>query len=129
MTRFVPPDTLVYSRAGILYAVSFDAERREVTGEPRPVLEGVGGDPSSGAGYFSLSRNGTLAFVPGDLEQRSGYLTVLRPHRRGRRLPLPPGGLHHPRFSPGWHPLAFVVGAGRRAPEETSGSTHSSPRT
>ena len=112
MARFVAPDTLTYARAGILYAVPFDPDRLEVLGEPRPVLEGVGGDPSSGAGYFSLSRNGTLAFVPGELEQGGGLLTVFDREGQGRRLPLAQRGLHHPRFSPDGGRLAFMAGVG-----------------
>jgi len=112
MARFVPPRTLTYLRSGILYAVPFDPDRLEVVGEPRPVLEGVGGDPSSGAGYFSLSRNGTLAFVPGDLDLGGGLLTVFDRRGQPRRLPLSQGGLHHPRFSPDGNRLASMVGVG-----------------
>jgi serine/threonine-protein kinase len=112
MARFVPPRTLAYSRAGILYAVPFDPDRLEVVGQPRPVLEGVGGDPSSGAGYFSLSRNGTLAFVSGDLEPGGGLLTLFDRQGQARPLPLTQRGLHHPRFSPDGAHLAFVVGVG-----------------
>ncbi len=66
----------------------------------------------------ALSPDGlSLAFaaiepVPGGLEQRNGFLTVLDRTGEGRRLPLPPGGLHHPRFSPDGTQLAYVVGAG-----------------
>jgi serine/threonine protein kinase/Tol biopolymer transport system component len=112
MARFVPPGTIVYSREGILHAVPFDADRLEIVGEPQPVLEGVGGDPSSGAGYFSLARNGTLAFVPGGLEQAGGLLTVFDRSGQARRLPLAQRGLHHPRFSPDGTHLAYVMGLG-----------------
>ena len=112
MARFVPPRTLVYSRAGILFAAVFDPDTAEVLGEPRPVLEGVGGDPSSGAGYFAVARNGTLAFVPGELEQGGGLLTVFDREGQGRRLPLAQRGLHHPRFSPDGGRLAFMAGVG-----------------
>jgi serine/threonine-protein kinase len=112
MARFVPPDTLAYSRAGILYTVPFDPERLEIRGDPSPVLEGIGGDPSSGAGYFSVARNGTLVFVPGDVNQGRGFLTVSDRAGRRRPLPLDQRGLHHPRFSPEGERLAFVVGVG-----------------
>jgi len=112
MARFVPPRTLVYSRGGVLYAVSFAPDTVEILGEPRPVLEGVGGDPSSGAGYFAVARNGTLAYVPGGLEQGGGHLAVLDRQGQARRLPLGQQGLHHPRFSPDGAHLAYVVGVG-----------------
>ena len=112
MARFVAPGTLVFSRAGVLFAVPFDPDRLEVLGEPQPVLEGVDGDPSSGASYFSVSRNGTLAYLPGALEESNGFLTVFDRQGQASQLPLAPRGVHHPRFSPDGTRLAVTVGPG-----------------
>ncbi len=51
-------------RLGNVLAVSFDAERAEVTGSPVPILENVIAW-SGGGTNFVLSRNGTLAFLEG----------------------------------------------------------------
>jgi dipeptidyl aminopeptidase/acylaminoacyl peptidase len=112
MARFVPPDGLVYSLRGILYRVSFDPDRLEVRGEPTPVVEGVAGDPSSGAFYFALADDGTLAFVPGAAGAREAYLTLLDHQGNASRLPLSPRGFLQPRFSPDGKRIAFTVGSG-----------------
>jgi hypothetical protein len=112
MARFAPPDRLVYCLAGILYSVSFDPARLEIRGEPTPVVEGVAGDPSSGAYYFALAGDGTLAFVPGAAGQRESFLTLLDRQGKASRLPLSPRGFLQPRFSPDGKRLAFTVGSG-----------------
>ncbi len=110
MGRFAPPDHLIYARAGVLYAASFDPERLEVSGTPRPVLQGVGGDPSSGATYFDLAADGTLAYLRGDLSDRSVYLTLVDRKGKAERTPLAPRGFGYPRFSPDGMRVAVTVG-------------------
>ena len=51
----------------MLKAVPFDLERLEVTGEPVQVLAGVT-MKESGAADFALSRNGTLVYLPGQVQ-------------------------------------------------------------
>jgi len=111
MARFVPPDTLVYSRAGSLFAVSFDPGRLAIVGPATPVLEGVAGDPSSGATHFAVATDGTLAVVRGAGSKVDRLLTLV--DRKGVAKPLPLGarGFRHPRFSPDGTRLAFTVGS------------------
>ncbi len=111
MARFVPPDTLVYSRAGELFAARFDASRLEVVGQPTPVLEGVAGDPSSGAAYFAVASDGTLAVVRGAGSKVSRLLTIVDRKGVATPLPLAARGFRHPRFSPDGTRLAFSVGS------------------
>ncbi|MCG6962359.1 MAG: serine/threonine-protein kinase [Acidobacteria bacterium] len=110
MGRLAPPDHLVYSRAGVLYAVSFDAKRLEVAGAPVPVLQGVGGDPSSGAGYFDVAPDGTFVYLSGDLSARALYLTLVDHKGNAVRAPLTPRGFGYPRFSPDGTRVAVTVG-------------------
>ncbi|MFI5180063.1 MAG: protein kinase [Thermoanaerobaculia bacterium] len=56
---------LVFLRAGVLMAAPFDPDRLEMRGTPVPVLENVIENPRTGAGQFSLSADGSLAYVPG----------------------------------------------------------------
>ncbi len=109
MARFVPPSRLVFSRGGILFSASLDLEKLEMLGQPAPVVQGVGGDPSSGAGYFDLSTDGTLAFVPGSVAQNNAYLTLVSRDGERTRLPLEPRSFNSPRFSPDGRGLAFTV--------------------
>ena len=63
--RFVPPRHLVYARDGSLLAIAFDAKRLEVVGSPTPVVDDVFMSPSYGHAEFSVSLDGSLAWVPG----------------------------------------------------------------
>ncbi len=112
MARFAPPDKLVFTRAGSLYAITFDTERVETAGQPVLVMEGVGGDPSSGAGYFDLSRTGDLIYVEGAITAARSNVVLI--DREGQRttLPIEPRGFFHPRFSPDGESMAFAVGVG-----------------
>ena len=68
MARYSPSRHLIYARAGKLLAVPFDPDRLQVTGPPTPVLDGVGGDLTSGAVDFAIARNGTLIYRPASAE-------------------------------------------------------------
>jgi serine/threonine-protein kinase len=109
MALFAPPDRLLYVRRGTLYAVSLDLDTMEVHGDPVPVIEGVGGDPSSGVTYLSAAANGSLTFVPGAVANTQAQLTLLNRDGEATTLPLPPQSLHHPRFSPDGKQLAFTI--------------------
>ena len=112
MARFAGRDRIVFARAGNLYAVGFDPESLRTVGEPSPVIEDVGGDPSSGAGYFSISENGTIAWLAGAVTAADALLTVVDENGVAERLPLSTRGFFQPRFSPDGSRLAFTVGEG-----------------
>jgi hypothetical protein len=97
--RYLPTGHLVFMRQGVLWAVRFDPSRRSVQGEPVALHAGISqalvGDWTgdlTGAGQFSVSPAGTLAYIPGvvpDLPSfglasvdRAGHVTELStPHR------------------------------------------------
>jgi serine/threonine-protein kinase len=112
MARFAGRDRIVFARAGKLYAVGFDPDSLQTVGEPSPVIEDVGGDPSSGAGYFSISENGTIAWLAGAVTAADALLTVVDENGVAERLPLSTRGFFQPRFSPDGSRLAFTVGEG-----------------
>src|SRR5262249_13540416 len=66
--RYVPTGHLVFARAGILYAATFDPERLKV-GTPVQIVEGIrrSGDAiaNPGTAQFDFSNTGTLIYVPG----------------------------------------------------------------
>ena len=65
MARYAHSGHIVYaSGEGTLLAVPFDADRLEVTGPARALLEGVHVSPTS-ASYFALSDTGVLIYRPG----------------------------------------------------------------
>jgi serine/threonine-protein kinase len=81
--RYLPTGHLVFMRQGVLWAVRFDPSRRAVQGEPVALHEGIAqalvGDNDqdiTGAGQFSVSPAGTLAYIPGELPTYPGYALV-----------------------------------------------------
>ena len=65
MPRYLPSGHMVYMHEGTLFAVPFDLQRLEVTGQPAPILEGVAATPGIGAAQFSFSDTGNLVYVAG----------------------------------------------------------------
>jgi hypothetical protein len=63
--RYVPPGFLLFAREGNVLATPFDADRKEVTGEPVPVAAGVAMESLFCQVHASYSRNGMMAFAPG----------------------------------------------------------------
>jgi serine/threonine-protein kinase len=112
MARFASRDRIVFARSGDLYAIDFDPDRLATVGEAVPVIEDVGGDPSSGAGYFSLAANGNIAWLAGAVTAADVLLTIVDATGATESLPLSPRGFYQPRFSPDGERLAFTVGEG-----------------
>jgi serine/threonine protein kinase/dipeptidyl aminopeptidase/acylaminoacyl peptidase len=106
---YSPSGHIVYARAGKLLAVAFDPSRRELTGEPFEVLDGVLMSSNTGAAEFSLSRRGDLAYVPG--ASASGRRTLVWVDRSGKTepLPLPPAPYLYPRLSSDGRYLAVEI--------------------
>ena len=72
--RYLATGHLVYAVGGSVFAVPFDAQRLAVTGSPVLVVAGVmRASAPSGAADFSISRNGTLIYVPGTSSLSSGH--------------------------------------------------------
>jgi Tol biopolymer transport system component len=112
MARYATSGDLLFTKGGVLYAAPFDEGRMELKGSPVAVETGVGGDPSSGVGYWDISLNGTLAFVPGATISDGRNLAILNRKGESRVLPLPPRMYGVPRFSPDGKRLAFGIGKG-----------------
>jgi len=112
MARFAGRDRIIFVRTGNLYRIDFDPERLEAVGEAVPVIEDVGGDPSSGAGYFTIADNGNIAWLAGAVTAADALLTIVDATGAAERLTLSPRGFYQPRFSPDGTRLAFTVGEG-----------------
>jgi len=101
---------IIYGVDGTLWAVPFDLDQLEVTGEPLPVLEGVM-SADSGAVEFSLSLDGSLVYAAG--EPQSGVArSLVWVDREGQEEPVtavPPRTYNYPRISPDGTRVALEV--------------------
>ena len=106
---YLPSGHIVYAKAGKLLAVPFDVQRREVTGTPFEVQDGVMMSRNTGAAHYALSKRGDLAYVPGTAE--GGRRTLVWVDRNGKAepLPLPPASYLYPRISPDQKRLAVEI--------------------
>ena len=109
--RYVPTGHLVYARASTLLAVPFDLERLEVTGAPVPVVGGVmeSSAYSRGVADFSISKNGSLVYVP--MGEQEAQRTLVWVDRKGAVEPLAalPRTYTHPRLSPDGRRLSVAI--------------------
>jgi serine/threonine-protein kinase len=105
---FVDPDILAYyAPDGSVFGVRFDLGRREVTGEPVLLIEGVQTGPAGG-GRLAVSRSGTVVY----LESYSGTLRqMLEVNRAGEKTGAIrlPGQFEHPRWSPTGDRIALTL--------------------
>jgi len=83
--RFVPPGFLIYARGSTLLAARFDLKTLNVKDDAVPVIEGVAGDGPNGASNFSLSENGSLAYLPGPFVRTSDLGVLVWCDRQGMR--------------------------------------------
>ena len=97
--RYVSTGHIVYAWEGELLAVPFDLAELEVTGLPVRVLDGVLMEGNPRAAHFSVSDNGSLVYVPGDMVRDESRLAWVDRSGDVEALPFPPGGWG-PRISP-----------------------------
>ena len=60
-----PAGQLLFIRDGVLTAQSFDLRRFVLSGSPIAIVDRAMHDLANGGGAFSLSSDGTLAYLPG----------------------------------------------------------------
>jgi serine/threonine protein kinase/WD40 repeat protein len=106
---YSPSGHIVYARAGKLFAVPFDLDRREITGSPLTVVENVMMSQNSGAAHFAISKRGDLAYVPGGVE--GGNRTLVWVDRSGQTEPVPlkPASYLYPRIAPDGRSMAVEI--------------------
>jgi Tol biopolymer transport system component len=100
---------LLWVRQGALVAQRFDARRGELSGEPFPLAENVGGDSQkTGKYWFATSSAGAIAYRSGTRRE----LQLQWFDRGGRPLgtATAPGGFTEPTLSPDDRRIAVVLG-------------------
>jgi hypothetical protein len=139
--RWLAPRHLVYGAAdGVIMAMPFDARRRTVLGEPIQVISGVRIEAGFGYAEFSLSRDGTLVYLPGR-NQLYVDIAFVSPNGKIDTLPFPRGPYTQPRLSPdgtqlavqarnpvgGWEVLLMDLGTGVRQKVSVEGNFRAFP--
>jgi len=106
--KYIKTGQIIYSKSGTLYSVPFDLDELEVKGPPVPVVDGVNGDLTSGTMHYSISDNGTLTYIPGDVE--GGNRTLYLINENGEKtIDIPPDNYIEPRMSPDGKEIALVI--------------------
>jgi Tol biopolymer transport system component len=85
--RYAPGKQLIFARSGSLYAMPIDPGNPHGGATAVPVLDGVLGASTSGAAFFDIARDGTLAVVPGREGRKESRLAWV--DRDGNRTLLP----------------------------------------
>jgi serine/threonine-protein kinase len=100
---------VVYAAAGTLRAARFDPVKLALIGDPVPVVDQVAVG-STGAAEFTLSRSGTLLYVPGG-NFAAGARALAWMTRDGRTEPIavPPRAYVLPRLSPDGKRIAVEI--------------------
>jgi len=106
---YSPSGHIVYARAGKLFAAPFDLQRREVTGDPMPVVDGVMMSQNTGAAHFAVSRRGDLAYVPGGVEGGNRELVWVDRSGKIDPVPLKPASYLYPRLAPDGSSMAVEI--------------------
>jgi serine/threonine-protein kinase len=112
--RYAASGHLLYVRDGAIFAVPFDPKALTVLGTPVPVQDDVAWIATDGLGGYSVSSNGTLAYLRAsdwNVNKR-----VVWTDRAGREQPaLPqPGAFAEPRLSPDGRWIVVTVTEPRR---------------
>ncbi len=112
--RYVPTGHLVFMREAILWAAPFDLPSLTMTGKAIPILEGVSHGIhfprdrfESGAGHFTFSETGSLAYIAGSTYPK-GKNRLVWVDRQGKVEVISEVGQYwSPRLSPDGSRIAF----------------------
>jgi serine/threonine protein kinase/Tol biopolymer transport system component len=100
---------LLFVRGKILYAVAVDPQTLQVRGRPRPVLDSVMGDPTTGSAFFAVSNTGTLTYAPGDPSGALRRFAWIDLDGKASSIDLPAALYLDPHVSPDGRRIAFAI--------------------
>jgi len=111
--RALPSGHLVYASDNTVFGARFDERSGQRTGDPVPLIVGVttsaGNATGTGAGQFSVSRDGRIAYRPGAAQAGIERRTLVWVDRQGgeRAIAAEPRGYIYPRISPDGRRIAL----------------------
>ena len=107
--KFLPPDRLMYGRAGQLFVAPLDVGRLEITGAPVPVLDDLITSPTFGSAQLALGDNGSLAYLAGSPDLFNARLTEVSETGETIDIPLEKRPFSMARYSPDGKQLALRI--------------------
>ena len=110
--HYVETGHLVFQHRGTVLAAPFDVQRLELNGPPMPLVERVRMRGPSYRGQFSVSRDGTLIYIPAGNESRARLNRLVWVDRDGRVEPASDAEADfssQPRLSPDEEKIAVTV--------------------
>src|SRR6185437_14195522 len=107
--HYVPGGYLVYGQSGALLAAPFDLSQLKMTGSPVPVLDGVMTNPDTGEARFAISRDGTLAYIPGSGAGSNRKLVLINQDGTSQVLTQTEGAYEDLDLSPDGRRIALTV--------------------
>lgn len=110
--RYSPTGHLLFVREGRVFAVGFDLNRLEATGQPAPVLDGVKTSPNSGAADYVVSTTGSLAYLYENASASNGNLVWEDRKGQVKVLPAPARIYVSPQISPDGQRVAVSIFSG-----------------
>ena len=118
MARYTPAGYLIYQHQETLMAARFDPAALKLTGPAFVIQEHVGGETSSGAGFFAVSDAGVVAIAPKNAIPTERVLVLVDRQGHETELASPPADYNLPRFSPDGKTLAVAIGSGASADDD-----------
>jgi Tol biopolymer transport system component len=115
--RYLPTGHITYVFENVLFASTFDVETLTLGDERVSMIQGIqtASPPFGGSGFYAISTNGTLVFVPGTAGPAPTILQkrLVWVDREGNVEPLPlrPDNYTMARISPDGTKVAVVVGS------------------
>ncbi len=114
--RYVPTGHILYLYEQTLFALPFDVERMEVTGNPVPLAEKLRTSVAEGAAQYDVSMNGTmLAMFGGEGAAEQSDLVRIPLAGGAEQVLLEPGAIGGPAVSPDGRRIAYSLGAATEA--------------
>jgi hypothetical protein len=107
--RYSPSGHLLYAHDAKIFAIGFDPERLETSGQPFQVLDGVLMSRNTGAANYDVSASGDLAYIPGVCDGGARTLVWVDRNGNAEGVGLPARSYLHPRLSPDDRRLAIEI--------------------
>ena len=107
--RYVTAGYLLYAKNETLFAAPFDAGKLKMTGQAVPVLPDVAMESSDGLAAYTVSDNGTLAYIAASTYVPAADLVWVSRHGEASAPITTPARFYNPAISPDAQRIALAI--------------------